>query len=51
MKSQSRHNDTLKGFMIFFTVTLRSFNKYHAPPLFSVTQHHEKGLEPPTPHT
>ena len=34
MKSRSCHNRTKKGFMIFFTVTLRSFIKYHPPPCF-----------------
>ena len=32
MKSRSRHNSTKKGFMIFFTVTLRPFIKH--PPYF-----------------
>ena len=58
MKSQSLHNSTKKGFMIFFTVMLRPFMKYHSdplplpplpqPPLFSVTQHHEKCWDPHT---
>ena len=34
MKSRSRHNTTKKGFMIFFTVTLLPFIKYHSPPCF-----------------
>ena len=34
MKSQSRENSTNKGFMIFFSVTLRPFIKYHSPPRF-----------------
>ena len=32
MKSRSLHNSTKKGFMIFFTVTLRPFIKCHSPP-------------------
>ena len=32
MKSRSLHNSTKKGFMNFFTVTLRPFMKYHSPP-------------------
>ena len=34
MKSRSLHNRTKKGFMIFFTVTLQPFMKYHSPPCF-----------------
>ena len=34
MKSRSLQNSTKKGFMIFFTVTLSPFMKYHSPPLF-----------------
>ena len=34
----------------FFTVTLRPFMNYYSPPLFSVTQHHEKHRDPPTPY-
>ena len=36
----------------FFTLTLQRdvFIKYHAPPLFSVMQHHEKRWDPPTPY-
>ena len=49
MKPQSPYNSTKKEFMIFFTVTLRLFMKYHSPPLFSVTQHHEKTLRPTHP--
>ena len=48
MKSRSRHNSTKKGFIIFFTVTLRTFIKYHSLPLFSVTQYHEKCWDPAT---
>ena len=48
MKSQSLHNSTKKGFIIFFILTLRPFMKYHSPPLFSVTQHHERRWDPPT---
>ena len=39
-----------KDFMIFFTVTLQPFMKYNSYPLFSVTQHHEKRWDPPTPY-
>ena len=46
----TRHNSTKKGFMIFFSVTLRPFIKYHSHPLFSVTQHHEKHWDPPNPY-
>ena len=35
MKSRFRHNSAKRGFMIFFTVTLQPFIKYHSPPLFS----------------
>ena len=38
-----------KGFMNFFSVTSRSLMKYHSPPLFSITQHHEKLWDTPTP--
>ena len=34
----------------FFTVTLRSFIKYHSPLLFSVTKHHKKRWDIPTPY-
>ena len=34
MKSRSRHNNIKKGFMIFFTMTLRPFIKYHSPACF-----------------
>ena len=36
MKSRSRHNSTKKSFMIFFTMTLRPFIKYHSPPIKSL---------------
>ena len=32
MKSRSRHNSTKKGFIVFFTVTLRPFTKYQSLP-------------------
>ena len=38
------HNGTRKGFMIFFTVTLQPFLKYHSPlcfPLRSITKYAE----------
>ena len=35
MKSLSLHNSTKKGFIFFFTVTLRPFMKHHSPPLFT----------------
>ena len=34
MKSRSRHNSKNKGFMIFFTMTLQPFIKYHSTPCF-----------------
>ena len=50
MKSRFPHNNTKEGFIFFFTVTLRLFMKYHSPPLFSVTQTHEKRCDPPNPY-
>ena len=34
MKSRSLHSSTEKGFMVFFTVTLRPLMKYHSPTCF-----------------
>ena len=34
MKSRSPQNSTKQGFMIFFSVMLRLFMKYHSPPFF-----------------
>ena len=39
-----------KGLYDFFTVTLRSFIKYHSPLLFSVTKHYQKRWDIPTPY-
>ena len=50
MKFRSRHSSTKKDFYDFFTVPLQLFIKYHSSPLFSVTQHHGKRWEPPTPY-
>ena len=49
MKSQSHHDSTKKGFMIFFTVALQSFIKYYSPPCFpsrNITKNAE--THPPT---
>ena len=51
MKSRSHHDSTKKGFMIFFTVTLRSFIKYYSPPLVFCHATSRKMLKPTHPPT
>ena len=42
MKSRSLHNSTKNGFMIVYSDVTAFHEVPLPPPLFSVTQHHEK---------
>ena len=50
MKPQSRQNSTKKGSMNFFYRDVTAFHQVPLTSLFSVTQHHVKLRDTPTPY-